>query len=530
VCFFIPGPGEFSGHFLPPCAWAFAVREVARQLNALRKRELLLSLKYCTIEACFSVPMLNLTLGNMPFLIGFAVKALGWSDFAVGLLAATPFFCLFVQPPITLFLQRYFSLYQIMRFMFLLNALPWLFMLSFPWLGESKHILFAVIVFLSNLGNAVCGVTWSASVSELVPLNIRGRYFGTRNMMFGFWALVTMLAAGQIAEHFKNAMWIFGVIFAVAALSRLIGLFFLTRMKFPARVMERQAQRASLSTFTAVFRDKNFVRLLLFTGLFGLFFNAGQPFYSVFVLKGLPFTLSDLVVLTTIQTLGTLIALRSWGAMVDRFGNKPVMLTTALTWLTVAAVSWLLASPVHYKHLYATYFITGFMLGGFQQVAQFNLMIKMVPSENRAHYLSVYFSFTNLLVAMGPILGGLALRQLPEQAGHLFQQPITNYHMMIVGSIVLCLLTLLLLKKVREPASQSMRQLVNVMWHMREFNPMLAATTMAEYIFTPRGLSKLARNSVRTLRRHSGVMTDVGEELVDEGWRAVKSRIRKSRD
>jgi Na+/melibiose symporter-like transporter len=221
---------------------------------------------------------------------------------------------------------------------FVLNALPWTLTLLFPFLDDSKHVLFGGIVFLSNLGNAVCGVTWSASVSELVPLNIRGRYFGTRNMMFGFWALVTMLAAGQIAEHFGNALWIFGIIFTVAACSRLIGLFFLTRMKFPPTVMQLKPPSAALDTFTAVFRDRNFMRLLLFTGLFGLFFNAGQPFYSVFVLKRLPFSIGDLVVLTTVQTLGTLISLRSWGALVDRFGNKPVMMTTALTWLTFAGV------------------------------------------------------------------------------------------------------------------------------------------------------------------------------------------------
>ncbi|HTD68408.1 MAG TPA: MFS transporter [Candidatus Limnocylindria bacterium] len=492
-------------------------------MNVLRKRELLLSLKNCTIEACFSVPMLTLTLGNMPFLIGFAVKALGWSDSAIGLLAAMPFICLFLQPPITFWLQRHWSLHRIMSVTFFINALPWLLTLLFPWLGEAKHALFAVIVFISNLGNAVCGVTWSASISELVPLNIRGKYFGTRNMMFGFWSLVAVLVAGQLAEHFGNVLFVFGIIFTIAACARLIGLFFLTRMKFPARVMEVQPQRAPLDTFTAVFRDKNFVRLLLFTGLFGLFFNAGQPFYSVFVLKELPFTLGDLVVLTTVQTLGLLFSLRTWGTLVDRFGNKPVMLTTALIWLTLAGISWLFASPAHHAYLYATYFLTGFMLAGFQNMGQFNLMIKMVPAENRAHYLSVYFSFTNLLVALGPVLGGVVLRNLPERFGTLFGQPLTRYHLVICGSIALSLLTLLILRSVREPAAKSMRDLVNVMWHMREFNPMLAATTVAEYVFTPRGLGKLARSSLRTLRRHSGVIEDVGEELFEGGRRVLKA-------
>jgi hypothetical protein len=52
---------------------------------------------------------------------------------------------------------------------------------------------------------------------------------------------------------------------------------------------------------------------------------------------------------------------------------------------------------------------------------------------------------------------------------------------------------------------------------------MLAATTVAEYVFTPRGLSKLARSSLRTWRRHTGVIGDVGEELVEGGMRALKT-------
>jgi len=151
-------------------------------MKPLRKRELLLSLKYCTIEGCFSVPMLNLTLGNFPFVIGFAVKGLGWGDTAVGVLAAMPFLCLFLQPPVTLLLQRWLSLRQIMIVAFLFNALPWLLVSVFPWTGPGRDSLFAAIAFISTLANAVCGVAWSASMSEMVPLGIRGRFFGTRNI------------------------------------------------------------------------------------------------------------------------------------------------------------------------------------------------------------------------------------------------------------------------------------------------------------------------------------------------------------
>jgi len=492
----------------------------------LRKRELLLSLKYCTIEGCFSVPMLNLTLGNFPFVISFAVKGLGWGDAGVGALASLPFICLFLQPPVLLLLQKRLSLRQIMMSTIVVNALPWLSVLLFPWFDAQRDWIFAAMCFVSTLGNAVCGVAWSASMSEMVPLGIRGKFFGTRNMMFGFWTLVVVLAAGKIVDHYDNSLQAFGVIFAAGATARLLGLYFLTRMKFPLSVTERRPQTTSLSTFTMVFGDRNYVRLLIFTGLFGLCLYLGTPFYSVYVLRELHLSVGDLTLLTTLWTFGGLVSLRTWGALSDRFGNKPIMVISAVIWLLVAAASWLFSSPTHYVHLYANYFITGFMMAGFQQLGQFNLMIKMVPPANKAHYISVYFAFTNMLIAVGPLLGGIILHGLPKSAGNLFGQPITHYHVLIVGSLALCLLSLHLLQFVREPAERTVRELVMVMRNMREFNPVLGLSTLAEFMFTPRGLSRLAHVSVRTLRRQSNVMSEVGEELVEGGLRAIKEPLK----
>jgi MFS family permease len=495
-------------------------------MKAPGKRDLLLSLKYCTVEACFSVPMLNLTLGNFPFVIGFAVKALGWSDAGIGLLAAMPFLCLFLQPPITLLLQKRFSLYQIIELMFIANALPWTLVALFPWVGPHRDWMFLAISFISTLANAICGVAWSASLSELVPLGIRGKFFGTRNMIFGFWTLVVTLAAGSAVDHYHNSFTIFGLIFTAAAAARLIGLFFLTRMRFPPSVTERRPRHSPLSTFTAVFRDPNFVRLMVFTGMFGMCLNLASPFYSVYVLKELHFTVGDLTVLTVISTFGSLVSLQAWGALSDRFGNKPIMVTSALLWLIIAGVSWLLSGEVHYRHLYLNYFVTGFMMAGFQQIGQFNLMIKMVPPENKAHYLSVYFSMTNMLIALGPLVGGIILNGLPVRAGTLFGQPLTRYHLLIVGSLFLCALTLHLLHMLQEPATRSVRELVMVMRNMREFNPVLGLATLAEFMFTPRGLSRLAHFSVRTLRRQTNAVSEVGEELVEGGWWAIKRPLK----
>ena len=490
---------------------------------SIRKRELLLSLKYCTIEACFSVPMLHLTTGNLPFLIAFAVKVLHWGNSAVAFLALTPFLCLFIQPPITSFLQRRYNLRRIIGLAFTVNAIPWMLLPCFPWLeGSTRDWVFGLVVLTSTLANSVGSVAWSAAVSDLVPLNIRGKYFGQRNMIFGAWSLVITLAAGQLADAYDNALAIFAGIFLAASLARFCGLFYFLRMKFPTSVTVRQPVEEVPHTLSTTLQDQNFVRLIVFTGLFGMFLYAGNPFYSVFVLTELKRSIGDLALLTTLSTLGGLISLKTWGPLSDRYGNKPVLITTALIWLQTAAACWLFAGPERYFHLYLNYFVTGFMFSGFE-LCQFGVMIKMVPSTRKTHYISIYLSLTRMLWSLGPPLGAWVLYHLPdEHMGTWLGQPLTKYHVVIVGSLLLCLVFLNLLHTVREPAERPARELLQVMRNMREFNPLLGIASIAQYMFTPRGLSRLAHVSVRTLRRQTTAVTQVGEDLVEEGIRALK--------
>jgi MFS family permease len=490
-------------------------------MNTLRKRDLLLSLKYATIEASFSVPMLNLTLTQFPFAVGFAVTALGWRSGAIGWLAAIPHLCNAVQPPITYLLRKRFSLYQIMVLGFVFNLLPWCFVTLFPWMGEHRHGVFALIVTIATLANSICAVAWAASMSELVPLHIRGRYFGRRNTIFGFWTLLVVLSAGYLAERNGNSLEIFGLIFTVAALLRLWGLVFLTRMKFTPQVMALRQESDRLVEYVSVLRNRDYLWLVLFIGLWGFALNLGLPFYSVYILRELPLSMGGLTLLTTLGTLGGLLSLPTWGALSDRFGNKPVLMACAFLWAAVALLSWSFAGPHHYLHLFVNYFLVGGTTAGFQ-LCQFNLMVKMVPTRSKAPFISVFLAVTSLLTALGPILGGRILMLLPHDLGSFLGQPILRFHVVFLASLVLCLLTIHVLQLMKEPAERPLSELVRVMRTMREFNPAVGLVSLAHVMFTPRRLSRFAEESLRALRRQTADLTEVGEELVDYSWRTLK--------
>lgn len=494
----------------------------------LRKRDLLLSLKYCTIEACFSVPMLNLTLTQFPFVLAFAVTALGWRSGAIGWLAAIHHLCNAIQPPIYWMLRRRLSLHRIIVLGFWFNALPWFSVLAFPVIGPHRNWVFPIVVVISTLANSVGSVAWSAATGELVPLHIRGRFFGRRNMIFGCWTLVVVLAAGVIAEHFQGSLAVFGAIFAAAGVLRMIGLYFLLRMTFPASVMALQQQPDRFGDYVAVFRSRDYLWLVAFVGFWGLALNIGMPFYSVFVLRELPLTIRDLTVFTTLTSLGGLLTLPTWGALSDRFGSKPVMLACAFLWTASALPAWLVASPAHHAHLYLNYFLVGATTAGFQ-LCQFNLMVKMIPARSKAPYISVFLAATSLLTALGPLIGGQLLARLPHSLGDILGQPFLRFHVVFVGSLILCLLATYLLHPMREPEERPLSELVRVMRTMREFNPFLGVAAIAELVFTPRRITRFAAHSLRNLRRQTADIADVGEELATASLRIFRKRPNTAR-
>jgi MFS family permease len=492
--------------------------------EGLRRRELLLSLKYSTVEACFSVPALNLTMPTFPFILAYATSILRWPAWGIGVVAALPHICNFLQPPISRLLEKKFSLFTIMRAGFLGSSLPWFFVGPLNHWPNWHPLFFGIILGVSTLSNSICTVAWSSAISNVVPARISGSFFGRRNLSFGAWTLIVVLAAGKLVDYFEASPRIFGWIFAAAGAGRLTGLLFLTKMKFPKIVMERRAQTYQFRDLLKPLRDPNYRMYMLFVGCWGLFLNMGLPFYTVYLLRRLNVNVGHTLVLATLATLGGILTLKSWGALVDRFGAKPVQYVCAYSWCFVGLIAWSMTAPDREAHLYLSYLIVGGATAGFQ-LTQFTLMLRLIPPGQASAYIAVFLAATSALTCLGPLLGGMLIAFLPDQLGTVLGQPISDHHLLFTISFLGCLLSLPLLTAAREPAANEPEHVWRSMWRMRSFNPLLAAGTAASVLLTPAGLLSLGKYSIRTLRKQARNILDVGAEIV-EGSQTILNRRR----
>jgi MFS family permease len=443
-------------------------------------------------------------------------------------MAALPHVCNCFQPLLLAGLSKRFSSYGSLVLVFLLGALPWMLSPLFPFIGPRRDALFIGILLVATLANSVGGVAWSSAIAELVPERLSGRYFARRNLVFGGWTLLAVMAAGYAAEWGHNSLRVFGAIFFAAGLARLMGLFFLTRMTFPPSVRERQSRAIAPADLASALRNGNYFWLCLFIGVWGFLLNAATPFYTVYMVERLKFGLGQIVMLTTLASLGGLVTLKGWGRLCERFGNRPVLQVSALIWAVTALLMW---SPVRADwrwHLYAGYFIVGATTAGFQ-LAQFNLMVQLAPAALRAAYVAVFLALTSLLTAMGPVLGGVMLKFMPVQIGLVFGQPVLSFHLLFVLSALGCALATLLTRRVHQPAEQPAVSVWREMTTMRTFNPMLSILAAGELMLTPRGLFALGRRSLRSVRQQVKALEDVGEEIVQGGREALTKPLARKK-
>lgn len=318
-------------------------------------------------------------------------------------------------------------LYGILPFLLPAQAAMWAFL---P--------LFLVATSLHAVGSNA----WIGWISDIVPLEIRGRFLARRSQYiriaglgagFVFSAFIDLFAADRsgIAQSVVAALGnatlfvsenLPGALAVLMGFAAVIGL-------LSARVLLLQPERAKAvetDSFRAIlaepFRDANFRRLLVYGCWWMLVVGIGGPFWGPFMIQKLHMPLINIQIYGTIQTIAALVALRPWGRIIDQFGNKTAM-RIAVFMGGINPLVWVFATPESHWFIYLEAFTSGVMWAGAGIVAT-NFVLAVAPDGKRQIYSGIFGAFSGVammvtLLASGAFLPApvafLGLHLEPEQ-------------------------------------------------------------------------------------------------------------------
>ncbi|MBN1295656.1 MFS transporter [bacterium] len=333
--------------------------------------------------------------------------------------------------------------------------------------------VFLSLLLVSCILQSISANAWIGWIADIFPARIRGRFFALRSRYLLLTGLVTGYIACTFMDLFDSELsavekviathipalfghsleplrpWAFISVYSFAAVVGLIGLSILARQ--PERIKKIDPGR-SFTLLAEPFRDKNFRWLALYGVWWMLAVGIGAPFWQPFMIQKLKMSMVDIQIYGTISVLASLSVLKTWGVIIDRFGNKTAM-TIAILMSGMNAGIWVFATPETYWLTYMEAVTSGMMWAGAGIVAM-NFVLAVAPKHRQQLYSGIFTALSGLAMMITMLLSGAFLPD-PLTIG---SRTLESEQVLFALTSLFRWSTLIPLAFIAEPRSTSLRQ------------------------------------------------------------------------
>ena len=480
---------------------------------AVRGRSLRDSLRLVTLAWMFGIVWMSLITGSQ--MTNFQ-RLMGFGYWSFGIMAAIPNAAALAQLVMAVIVERTGLRKSLFMLSCAIHRMLWVVIAILPIVF--KPGLLAVSVFLTIyaisciLAQASTPPWWNW-MGDLIPRRIRGRYFANRTMWTVPLQIITALSAGFLLDKLSipgapltqaaqpALVRAICIMFAVAGILGTMDILTFLRIReivSPPLIQGAAAERKGgivrlvlvepMRVVTDSMRDKAFRRYALYGATMALGVSVSDQFFWLNALEVVKLSrLGTNFVFLVAGSLSAMLLARPWGALIDRWGRKPVLILSTIG--TVAGPwGWFFIPPGNWQVGYVVATVTC-VLGGAvwagQGLATSAYLASFSEREGRSKLIASFF----FIAAIGGLCGGLAGGAMAEGFKFLQQHPIqvgpfawTNYHVCFAVGSLFRFLAIFWVLGMSEPGSKP------VMEAVRELRFNVFANVRAGRLFwRPRG-------------------------------------------
>lgn len=337
------------------------------------------------------------------------------STLQIGLLATLPLvFEAVAQWVSALALDRLRSRRAVIVVWALFQALLWLPVALLPYLlgpGSVAAVSLICLVILNHVAAGFIHPVWSSLIGDLVPIGIRGRFFGNRSRLTGMSSFVSLLLAGGVLHLFQNAGMAaagFLLIFTAAMLARFSSAYWMYRYDDPPYHVQPE-EVFSFWQFLRRAPKSNFAKFVIFFAMTNFAVSFSSPYFALYMLRDLQLSYMEFTAVSGVAILFQFLTFRYWGGISDRFGNKKIL--NVCGWgIGIVPICWLFSTNLIYLCLIQVF--AGLVWAGFNLAAA-NFIFDACSPPKRARCVAYRGIVTSVFVFAGSMVGGFAARMLP---------------------------------------------------------------------------------------------------------------------
>lgn len=272
--------------------------------------------------------------------------------------------------------------------------------------AETRAWVFALISFAGYFTGYFSEPAWQEFLTGIVPLRMRGRFFGKWDASYIAAGAVYSLIAGAMLDWFRSAGLEkngFLVLFAIAGLASILEIssFFLMK-DTPVRLTKEHPP--ALQYLSLPLRDKSFRSSLKAVFLYNIAQNLALAYISLYPVSVLQLNYTFIAFATALGTFARVLTGPFWGKLADHKGwGLMLKYTTGLLGLSMLVFSFSSA-----QNAYILLPLANLMNGGALGGATFGFMtlgMSSASKEHRALYLGIYGAVASITGFASSLIG-----------------------------------------------------------------------------------------------------------------------------
>lgn len=343
----------------------------------------------------------NLLLTSFMIYIGLADHEIGY---IIGFIALTNVFQLFSP----LIYEKFKSpkkmviVTRVLRFSF------FYLLLLVPFLENVRFFILLVIIFTSTSFSALMGATFLAWNDRIIPLERKGRYFSTMNLIGNGVSILLSLCFGKILDYYTHTTRLFMIVFIISIFFALGELYIITQLEDKALITKGEVPLGKFLTLPL--KDPSYRGFIIFSLLWMFAWSFARPFFNLYAIKYIKLSYGYIAIVASFTAIIKMLIAKPWGAGVDRFGWKKIMNYTGLCF-AITHFLWIFISEQTYLIYFIFVLLNGIFMIGFN-IAKFNVNLSLSDHEHRLAYMGVNSAIMAIFSFVSTNMSTLIIRNI----------------------------------------------------------------------------------------------------------------------
>lgn len=361
---------------------------------------------------------------NVPFIM--LLEALGASGTVLGVFTAVRQFAIIAQIPGSFIMERLRRRKPVWATLAILHRALWLVPAWLAWrLPHSPHTIQLILaaVILSTIIECLAAPGWHSWMADLVPEQMRGQFWGTRQAVVTITFLVAIGIAGVALDAFPRgtdgSLVGFAIVVAAGAFFGVADIVVHLGVPEPPRRPPLPG-RAWHERLISPLRHPSFRNLAISMGVWLFACTMSGTFNAIYLKRVFHVSYTGLSALTICGSLSTVLASVFAGYLIDRIGPR-AFAAVLMCIAPLLGASWLFVTdaPLRFwlpgfgelqtSQALALVCAATFVAGGFYSsvgICHLSLLGALAPKRERSMAMAVHWTLVGLVGTAGPLVGG----------------------------------------------------------------------------------------------------------------------------